>query len=159
MNKAKDKTAHTDISFYRDYPEFQGFEYITLRDVPIKLLGFPDTQYEIRSKTIKVIIAKIILTHTIPIRGKELKYLREVADYSQEKLAAQLGITASAVCRWERNKKERLSLINEIAVRFFFIEKFKLKERIRFSQAKSFLIPTTPIIVAADKRVRLNDLY
>lgn len=79
------------------------------------------------------LVARAFLASRNPIRGKELQFLRKTAQLSLEKLARNLGLTASGVYYWEKASEVRLMIVNELAVRIFFAEAFGVEVSARFS--------------------------
>ncbi len=101
--------------------EYAGLEYVSVRlekgQMPIK------DALEIDFK-----IAKEIVKHR-PLRGKEILFLRKQLKLSCAKLSLKLNgaFDASTISKWEKKTSDRLSPSNEMYMRVFFSEQFKLK--------------------------------
>ena len=80
----------------------------------------------------RLVAAEILIQH-VPLRGREVEFLRKTLDLSMERFAAKLGLTSGTILRWEREKERRLSQINEYAVRGFVAEALALLTSIKFS--------------------------
>jgi hypothetical protein len=78
--------------------------------------------------------AAAVIKERIPIRGKEVKFLRKTIGLSLEKFANQLGLTSGAIFRWEQESETRLLSINEVAVRTFVAEKLGIDIPGKFSE-------------------------
>lgn len=96
---------------------FWGFEYITVKDVPVEKTPHGEgISAEVLGKLEKAIALQIV-TRRVPIRGKELTFVRKAFGLSARALAEMLSISHVALLKWERAEKTRLDHINEIAVR------------------------------------------
>jgi hypothetical protein len=107
-------------------------EYIIFKDVPMKSSPHGeviDTDIHI----LELMAAKAIIELRVPIRGKELSFLRKVMGLSYEKFAGPLGLSAATVMHWEKAKEDRLHEINEVAVRAYLAELLDLKIDGKFS--------------------------
>ena len=73
-------------------------------------------------------IAQAIIKH-MPLRGKELLFLRKQLKLSCAKLSVELKGTfdASTLFKWEKKKDDRLSPSNEMFMRIFFAEQFNIE--------------------------------
>lgn len=108
----KNKTKYTTIE------KFMGLEYITIEKIPIKSSKLYDDVLDIDLSKIEIKVATLIIENPrIPIRGREVKFLRKVAGLSMNKFASLLGISAPAVKKWEDSPVKRIGRINEVAVR------------------------------------------
>ena len=74
-----------------------------------------------------------IIKEKIPLRGKEVRFLRKVLGLSREKFAAKLDLSSGAIVKWEQAENERLHLVNEITVRIFVADQLELDTQFRFS--------------------------
>jgi len=120
MNKVK--VVFTDIKKFRD------LEYVTLRKVPTrqsKKGTYYDASY--LQKADKILAKKILEDISIPIRGKEVDFLRKAAGLSYNKLGARLGMTDVGIIKWIK-KKERLRKPNEAAFRLVMNEIFNIQK-------------------------------
>ena len=101
--------------------KYGGLEYVfvTLKKGKISI----EAALEIDCK-----IAKEIVRHK-PLRGKEILFLRKQLKLSCAKLSVKLNGTfdASTISKWERKQEDRLSPSNEMYMRVFFSEQFKVK--------------------------------
>lgn len=109
-----------------------GLEYVWLVGVPTKKSKFGEV-IDADLAEIEHIVAAEIIKQGIPIRGREVMFLRKCLGLSLEKFAKALDLTAPAVLKWEKAEKKRLHPINEVAVRSFLAEKLKLKLSGHFS--------------------------
>ncbi len=75
-------------------------------------------------------IAQAIIKH-MPLRGKELLFLRKQLKLSCAKLSVELqgAFDASTLFKWEKKKNDRLSPSTEMFIRVFFAEKFNIEIR------------------------------
>ena len=116
-----------------DLSGWEGFSYLKLKGVPMKKSkngGAIDFD-EIR---LAKLVAKKILESRVPIRGKELKLLRSVTRLSLNRFAYRLGLTYGAIFGWEKSEKQRLTPINEIAVRLLCAEELGVELPGRYSE-------------------------
>lgn len=116
-----------------DINGWEGFGYLKLKGVPMKrsknggIIDFDEGR-------LAKLIAKQILEYRVPIRGKELKLLRSVVRLSLNKFASRLGLTYGAVFAWEKATRQRLTPINEIAVRLLCAEELGVELSNRYSE-------------------------
>ena len=100
---------------------YAGLEYVhvTLKKGKISIENALEIDYK---------IAKEIVKHK-PLRGKEILFLRKQLKLSCAKLSVLLGGTfdASTISKWEKKLEDRLSPSNEMYMRVFFSEQFKVK--------------------------------
>jgi DNA-binding XRE family transcriptional regulator len=108
-------------------------EYIRFLNVPLKESEHGPV-IDLPPHFLDMLAAKAVIKERIPLRGKEVKFLRKTLGLSLEKFANQLGLTSGAVFRWEQNTEERLLPINEIAVRTFVAEKLGVELTGKFSE-------------------------
>lgn len=108
-------------------------EYIRFLNVPLK-----DSKHgpviDLPPHFLDNLAAVAVIKERIPLRGKEVKFLRKTLGLSLEKFANQLGLTSGAVFRWEQDLEQRLLPINEIAVRTFVAEKLNIEIAGKFSE-------------------------
>ncbi|MBF0300153.1 MAG: hypothetical protein HQK51_15635 [Oligoflexia bacterium] len=98
--------------------KFWGLEYITIENVPLKESSSHNDVLNIDLAIIEKKVATLIVeNYHIPIRGKEVKFLRKVAGLSMSKFAVFLGLSAPAIKKWEDSPYKRIGRINEVAVR------------------------------------------
>lgn len=109
-----------------------GLEYITFRSVPMK-----DSDHgpviDAEPGTLEKLASQAIITHRVPIRGLELKFLRKTLGLSLEKFAGKLGLTSAAIFKWEHEPSARLHPMNEVAVRSLIAELMKIEISGHFS--------------------------
>lgn len=116
-----------------DLNGWEGLDYLSLKGVPMKrskntgVIDFDEGK-------LKKLIAKSLLEKRVPIRGQELQLLRSVTRLSFNKFASRLGLTYGAVFAWEKAKNQRLTPINEIAVRLLCAEEIGVNLRGGFSE-------------------------
>jgi DNA-binding transcriptional regulator YiaG len=105
---------------------YAGFEYVlvTLKKGSISISDALDIDKKISIDIIKF----------MPLRGKEISFLRKQLSLSCAKLSLLLGgaFDASTISKWEKKKEQRLSPSNEMYLRIFFAEKYSI-----FLNAKS----------------------
>lgn len=77
----------------------------------------------------------------IPLRGKELRFLRKVLGLSYEKFAGPMGLSSATVMKWEKAEEARLHSVNEVAVRVFVAERLSLKVDGAFSKLVGGVTP------------------
>lgn len=108
-------------------------DYIHFINVPMK-----DSKHgpvvDLAPDVLEKLAAKAVIVHRIPLRGKEVKFLRKVLGLSLEKFANKLGLTSGSVFHWEKAEDQRLAPINEAAVRAFVAEKLNVEIPGRFSE-------------------------
>ena len=118
---------------FEDIRGFLGLEYIVLTNVPIR-----DTQFgeviDVKPNVLENITARAIITHRVPIRGKEVKFLRKTLGLSLERFASEIKLTSGSIFKWERAADERLHPINEIAVRAFVAEQLNIDLSGKYSE-------------------------
>jgi DNA-binding transcriptional regulator YiaG len=107
-------------------------EYILFKDVPMKSSPHGEV-IDTDVHVLELMAAKAVIQLRVPIRGKELGFLRKVMGLSYEKFAGPLGLSAATVMHWEKAKDDRLHGINEVAVRAYLAELLNLKIDGKFS--------------------------
>lgn len=115
-----------------DLNGWDGLVYLRLKGVPMKRLKNTGA-IDFDPGKLERLIAKSILQSRVPIRGKELKLLRAAVRLSLNRFAYRLGLTYGAIHAWEKATKQRLSPINEIAVRLLCGEELGIELSGRFS--------------------------
>lgn len=119
-------------NWIEDLTGWEGFYYLRLKGVPMKRskdIGVIDFD----SEKLARLVALEILKCQIPIKGRELKLLRSVVRLSLNRFAYRLGLTYGAIFSWEKAIKQRLSPINEIAVRLLCAEELGVEMSGRYS--------------------------
>lgn len=109
-----------------------GLDYITFLNVPMKSSEFGPI-IDFPMENLEKMAAIAIIKEKIPLRGKEVLFLRKVLGLSREKFAAKLDLSSGAIFKWEQSETERLHLVNEITVRIFVAEQLGLDTRFKFS--------------------------
>lgn len=92
--------------------------YLEVRDVPmtvdVKLGSLIDSKVIAQ---IEKLAAKALIMENIPVRGKEVQFLRSVFGLSQRDFAKKIGLSHVAIFKWEKSRERRLDVVNEIAVK------------------------------------------
>jgi DNA-binding transcriptional regulator YiaG len=112
-----------------------GLDYIEIRQVPFrtshdKSIG---DVVAIDLGSLERLVASELIRQRVPIRGKEVHFLRKALGMSMEKFAGSLGLTAASILKWEKASTKRLALVNEFAVRGFVAERLKTVAPVNFS--------------------------
>ncbi|MGE0633687.1 MAG: helix-turn-helix domain-containing protein [Pseudobdellovibrionaceae bacterium] len=107
-------------------------EYISFENVPMRESKH-GAVIDLDPEVLENLAAKAVIYHRIPLRGKEVKFLRKAIGLSLEKFAGQLGLTSGSVFHWEKLEEQRLAPVNEAAVRAFVAEKLGVKISGKFS--------------------------
>jgi len=79
-------------------------------------------------------IAVEIIRQKVPLRGKEVLFLRKALKMNRNRWAEKLGMTASGILRWEQGGEKRLSKINEAAIRMLCAEELQIPLEARWSE-------------------------
>ncbi len=66
---------------------------------------------------VEKLAAQALVTNNIPIRGKEVQFLRSAFSLSQREFGQKLHLSHVAIFKWEKAKNRRLDLVNEVAVK------------------------------------------
>lgn len=98
-----------------------GLEYVYIVNAPI---GIDDGEeyIDIPPEQIDRMIAVELVRQGVPLRGREVIYLRKALKMNRNQWAEKLGVTASGILRWEQGGDKRLSKINEVAIRMLCAE-------------------------------------
>ena len=96
------------------------------QNVPMRESKWGDV-IELKESIMEKLAAEAIITHRIPLRGCEVKFLRKALGLTYERFAAELGVSPSTACKWEQKPDGRLHSFNEAALRAFFAEKLDLE--------------------------------
>jgi DNA-binding transcriptional regulator YiaG len=112
-----------------------GLDYVEVRSVPVRSSADKELGDVIVADMgdLERRVSSEIIRQRLPLRGKEVLFLRKALGMSMEKFANHLGLTAASILKWERTSGKRLGLINEFAVRGFIAERLKLDTPVRFS--------------------------
>ncbi len=105
---------------------YYGLEYVTVV-LPVGSSKHGDV-IVVDFGEVEVKVARLLIEKRVPLRGKEIKFLRKAIGLSLEKFGAELGVSAPAILKWEREKEDqRLDPINEVAVRALLAEKLGVR--------------------------------
>ncbi|MEZ4741691.1 MAG: hypothetical protein R3B45_04470 [Bdellovibrionota bacterium] len=106
------KTIHYKIS---------GLDYVYVR-VPVTKDDDGEDYIDFPMGDIEEAIAVALIKSRVPLRGAEVIFLRKALGHTLKSWADALGLSAAGVLKWERATKQRLSTVNEAAVRAFCAE-------------------------------------
>lgn len=116
----------------KDLKRYAGLEYLTLT-VPVR--DSPQGEViDADPAKLERLVAKALIKHRVPLRGREVRFLRKVLGLSLEKFAHHLGLTSGSVFKWEKAEADRIHSINEIAVRAFVAEELDLTISGKYSE-------------------------
>jgi len=107
-------------------------EYIHFKNVPMKESKHGPV-IDLDPSILEKLAAMAILKEKIPLRGLEVHFLRKVIGLSMEKFAGRLGLSSGTIFHWEKDELERLSTVNELAVRSFAAEELGIEISGKFS--------------------------
>lgn len=108
-------------------------EYIHFKNVPMKESKHGPV-IDLDPSILEKLAAAAILKEKIPLRGLEVHFLRKVMGLSMEKFAGKLGLSSGTIFHWEKDELERLSTVNELAVRSFVAEELGVEISGKFSE-------------------------
>lgn len=108
-------------------------EYIVFKNVPMRSSKHGDA-IDLDLSVLEILAAKAVIETFVPLRGKEVRFLRKVLGLSYEKFAGPMDLSAATVMKWERAEDDRLHLVNEVAVRTFVAERLGLHVDAAFSK-------------------------
>jgi DNA-binding XRE family transcriptional regulator len=108
-------------------------EYIRFKNVPMKESKHGPV-IDLDPGVLDRLAAIAILRERIPLRGKELHFLRKVIGLSMERFAAKLGLSSGTIFHWEKSELERLATVNEVVVRSFVAEELGIELSGKFSE-------------------------
>ncbi len=109
-----------------DIKGVSGLDYIIFKNVPMRESKWGDV-IEIKESILEKLAAEAIIKHRIPLRGREVKFLRKCLGFTFEKFATELDVSASTAFKWEQKPDERLHSFNEAALRAFFAERLGIE--------------------------------
>lgn len=110
-----------------------GLEYVHLVHAPIGKEG-KDEFIDLPPEEIDRMIAVEIIRQKVPLRGKEVLFLRKALKMNRNRWAEKLGVTASGILRWEETGEKRMSKINEAAIRMLCAEELGVKLELKWSK-------------------------
>jgi hypothetical protein len=102
-----------------------GLDYFIFRKVPLRESALGPV-IEINEKILEGIAARAILELGLPLRGREVRFLRKAMGDSLQSFSEKLNLTAAAVLKWEKAEDARLHPINEVAVRSLVAEEMNI---------------------------------
>lgn len=102
----------------QDLNEFNGLENIRLLGVPMRS-SRKGPVIDLEANVLERRVARAVIGSRTPIRGKEVRFLRNTIGLSLDKFGRELGLTSTAIFYWEKASEERLLPINTVAVRAF----------------------------------------
>ncbi|MCB9228932.1 MAG: hypothetical protein H6618_04905 [Deltaproteobacteria bacterium] len=103
-----------------------GLEYVYFVNAPVGIDG-AEEYIDIPPDQIDRMIAVEIIRQGIPLRGREVLFLRKALKMNRNQWSEKLGVTASGIFRWEEGRNKRLSRINEVAVRMLCAEELEIE--------------------------------
>jgi len=115
-----------------DLDRLVALEYIRFLNVPLRSSKYGPV-IDLPDYALDTMAATAVLVNGIPIRGKEVKYLRKVLGLSLEKFAGKLGLSSGTVFHWEKAETSQLAPVNEVAVRTFVAEELGVEIPGKFS--------------------------
>ena len=110
-------------------------DYVVLVDVPVRDSKFGQV-IAVDPAIVERRIAEEIIKQGVPLRGREVAFLRKSLGLSYEKFANRFGRTAGTVFRWEKKPDERMDQLVEAGLRSFFAEQLDVQLAGRFSLLK-----------------------
>ncbi len=116
-----------------DLESFAGLEYIKIKQVPMRY-STKGGVIDVKPLVIEKLVARALIASRVPLHGAEVKLLRASLGLSLDKFARRLGLTPGAIFYWEKAAQERLSVVNEIAVRALFADELAVEISGRLSQ-------------------------
>lgn len=93
------------------------------------------------------LISQAIIKSDVALKGEEVAFIRKSLKLSYDKFSKLLGVNASTVLRWEKNKSKGVSAPNSLAIRSACSSKMgiELKEQ-------NFYTLKTPKSITLDKK-------
>ena len=121
--ETKSNTKTTNLINKKDYFHYTqcGLDNIYLKNgYNIKETKYGMT-YSINSADeLHEFIADSIITNPTPIRGQEFRFLRSMMQLSQRLLAERIGLSRSAIARYEATAEEKVPNHVDKSIRFFY---------------------------------------
>ncbi len=116
-----------------DLDNLTPLEYIHFKNVPMK-----DSKHgpviNLDPFFLEKMAVEAILKERIPLRGIEVHFLRKVVGLSLEKFAGKLGLSSGTVFHWEKAENDRISTVNELAVKSLVAELLEIEISGKYSQ-------------------------
>jgi DNA-binding transcriptional regulator YiaG len=103
-----------------------GLEYVYIVNAPIGVDDGDNFIY-IPPEGVDRMIAIEIVQKGVPLRGREVVFLRKALKMSRNQWADKLGVSASVLLRWEQKLDKRLSRVNEVAIRLLSAEQLEVE--------------------------------
>ena len=104
-----------------------GLDYVEIKHVPMdvdpELGNLIDADVVARMEHM---VAQELILRRLPLRGREVKFLRSIFAMSQREFADKLGLSHVAICKWEKAVDRRLDIIQEIAVKVLVVDQLGL---------------------------------
>jgi DNA-binding transcriptional regulator YiaG len=107
-------------------------EYIHFKNVPMKA-SKEGPVIDLDPAILDRLAAIAVLLEKIPLRGKEVQFLRKVIGLSMERFANKLGLSSGTIFHWEKAELDRLATVNELAVRSLVAEELGIEISGKFS--------------------------
>ena len=107
-------------------------EYIHFKNVPMKA-SIEGPVIDLDPATLERLAAIAVLLERIPLRGKEVQFLRKVLGLSMERFAGKLRLSSGTIFHWEKAELDRLATVNELAVRSLVAEELEIEISGKFS--------------------------
>lgn len=108
----------TKRTWKQDLNEFNGLENVRLLGVPMRS-SRKGPVIDLEPSILERRVARAIVGSRTPIRGKEVRFLRNTIGLSLDKFGRGLGLTSATIFYWEKAADDRLLPINAVAVRAF----------------------------------------
>jgi DNA-binding transcriptional regulator YiaG len=99
-----------------------GLNYVYI-DVPTGVDPLGNEYIDVPVEVLEKSIAAALIEAKVPLRGREILFLRKALAMNRNDWAKLLDVTASAILSWEKDHDKRLSRINEMAIRALCSEK------------------------------------
>ena len=114
---------------------FGGLPYVTVEGIPIRKTKFGDV-IDLPPNAIGRAVATALVVEGIPLRGREVHFLRKILGLSMGRFGAKFDLSGTAIMKWEKDPEKRLPPVNEVAVRALVAEELKIKCRGWFSDLR-----------------------
>ena len=105
---------------------YSNLDYVVLVDIPTRKSKF-GMVLALDPAIIERRISEELILQRVPLRGREITFIRKTLGLSLEKFANSFGFSASGVLKWERNPDRRLDPLSEAGLRSWFAEKLGLE--------------------------------
>ena len=102
-----------------------GLDYIFIQ-APVSKATNKEEYINLPMGVIEKAIARRLIEARVPIKGAEVVFLRKTFGMTLKDWAAEFGLSAAGVLKWEKSRESRLSKVNEAAVRALSAEKLDL---------------------------------